>query len=30
LFSLLARFHDMNSPMVEPLPDDEELAAGAL
>lgn len=29
LFSLLARFHDMNSPMVEPAPDDE-LAAGAL
>jgi hypothetical protein len=30
LFSLLARFHDMNSPIVEPAPDDDELAAGAL
>lgn len=29
LFSLLARFHDMNSPIVEPAPDDV-LAAGAL
>ena len=30
LFSLLARFHDMNSPIVEPAPEDDELAAGAL
>ena len=28
LFSLLARFHDMNSPIVEPVP--EEADAGAL
>jgi hypothetical protein len=30
--SVLARFHDMNSPIVEPVPEDEDdvEAAGAL
>jgi hypothetical protein len=30
LFSLLARFHDMNSPIVAPVADEEDVAAGAL